>query len=122
MSEPPRKTGAERPAVVLGKAKAPSLPARAGLSFRITPVSQPPPMIIAAWPLAKTASWSGWFVLRLREAGEESVFWICLKALRPAIDCDDVSEPCHLPPRWVAMSPPRSQISGSAAYQYLPGQ
>src|SRR5437879_1020167 len=121
-SEPPRKTGAVWPALWLGIGKAPSLSLRLGsppLGSVMTPTSQPLAMIIAMWPCAKDAScFASSPVLSARESAATRL----LSLVRPCCELDELSEPCHLPPDCVAMSPPKSHTNGSAAYQYLPGK
>src|ERR1700716_83889 len=119
-SEPPRKTGAVWPAVWLGIGKTPSLSLSDGspaLGSVMTPTSQPLAMIIAMWPCAKDASC-------LASSPVLSAFDRLptneLRVVRPCCALALLSEPCHLPPLLVAMSPPKSQTKGSAAYQYLP--
>src|SRR5256714_1539735 len=121
-SERPRNAGAVWPAVWLGIGNAPSLSLRLGspaLGSVMTPTSQPLAMIIAMWPCANAAScFASSPVLSARESAATRL----LSLVRPCCELDELSEPCHLPPDWVAMSPPKSQTNGSAAYQYLPGK
>src|SRR5689334_4415928 len=118
-SEPPRNTGAVWPELWLGIGKAPSLSVRLLSLPVMTPTSQPLAMIIAMWPWANASSClASSPVLSARESAETSVF----SSVSPCCELDELSEPCHLPPDWVAMSPPKSQTKGSAAYQYLPGK
>src|SRR2546429_1068870 len=85
----------------------------------ITPTSHPFAMIMAMWPCANAASClASSPVLSARESAATRL----LSLVRPCCELDELSEPCHLPPDWVAMSPPKSQTNGSAAYQYLPGK
>src|SRR2546421_516092 len=75
--------------------------------------------ISAMWPCANAAScFASSPVLSARESAATRL----LSLVRPCCELDELSEPCHLPPDWVAMSPPKSQTNGSAAYQYLPGK
>src|SRR5438270_7689175 len=120
-SEPPRKTGAVWPALWLGIGKAPSLSFKLGspaLGSVMTPTSHPLAMIIAMWPCAKDASCLASSPVL---SALERVLTSLLRVVRPCWALELLSEPCHLPPLWVAMSPPKSQTKGSAAYQYLPG-
>src|SRR4029077_4348770 len=83
------------------------------------PTSQPLATIIAMWPCAKAASWlASSPVLSARDSELTSM----LRVVSPCSEFDVLSEPCHLLPDCVAMSPPKSQMKGSAAYQYLPGK
>ena len=47
---------------------------------------------------------------------------ICCTVVRPSTDSGLDSVASHSSPSWTAMSPPASQMNGSAAYQYLPGK
>src|SRR5262245_1941648 len=121
-SDPPRNTGAVWPELWLGIGKAPSCSLSAGLpdfGSVMTPTSQPLATIIAMWPCAKAASClASSPVLSARESLVTRLFSV----VRPCWALDESRAPLHLPPDWVAMSPPKSQTKGSAAYQYLPGK
>src|SRR5438105_2405117 len=84
----------------------------------MTPTSQPLATIIAMWPCAKDASC---FASSPVLSALESVVTSLLRVVRPCWELELLRAPDHLPPLWVAMSPPKSQTKGSAAYQYLPG-
>ena len=76
-----------------GNTYVPSWPVSFLLVLVTAPNSQPPPTIMAAWPSARTVSWSGALVLTSREAGTERKFWTVSHSLRPARQRRQLADP-----------------------------
>src|SRR4029450_6584945 len=121
-SEPPRNTGAVCPLDWLGSGEAARSFSRLGLpclGSRMEPFSQALATIMARGLWAKAWSClSSSPCLSAREQQSTS----CLSAARPAWASVLSRVPRHWPPSCTATSPPRSQMNGRAAYQYLPGK
>src|SRR5207302_2784494 len=109
-SDPPRKLGMYLPAMWLGIGYAPIAGASAGLpSFGSSAYghSQPLPMNDATLPFAKTSACCGFASSPVLFARDWAAT-VALSAFRPAIEALELSAPCHLPPLWTAILPPKS--------------